>query len=76
MNVVEPRLRPQDYGRANYLKSEVEHARRYLVAANLRGETDKAELLADYFEAITAEFRADTSNPVDDGGGQGDAGGQ
>jgi len=72
MNVVEPRLRPQEYGRANYLKCEVEHARRYLVAAKLRGETDKAELLADYFETVAAEFRTDASNPVDDAGGQGD----
>lgn len=73
MNVVEPRLRLQEYGRAHYLKREVEHARRYLVAAKLRGETDKAELLADYFETVAAEFRVDTSNPVDDAGGQGDA---
>ena len=73
MNVVTPKLLQSDYGRANYLKREVENARRYLVAAKKRGETDKAEILADYFETIAVQFRIDTSNPVDDAGGQGDA---
>ena len=50
MNVVEPKLLPQDYPRANYLKREVEHARRYLLTAGKLGETDKAELLADFLE--------------------------
>ena len=72
-NVVLPHLRPQDYARANYLKTEIENARRYIVAAKLRGETAKAELLADFLEAAAAQFRVDTLNPVDDAGGEGDA---
>ena len=62
MNVVTPKLLPSEYGRANYLKREVENARRYLVAAKKRGETDKAEILADYFETVAVQFRIDTSD--------------
>lgn len=73
MNVVEPKLLPQDYPRANYLKCEIEHTRRYLKVADKYGETDKAELLADFLEAAAAKLRADTGNTVDDAGGEGDA---
>lgn len=66
MNVVEPKLLMSDYGRANYLKREVEAARRYLVAARKRGETDKAEVLADYLEQAAVWFREVSENPVDD----------
>lgn len=66
MNVVTPALRPQDYPRANYLKREIEHARRYLVACKKTGETGKSELLADYLEAAAADFRVDTANPTDE----------
>lgn len=69
MNVVEPRLLPQDYPRANYLKREVEHARRYIVTAKLRGETGKAELLADFLEFAAGRFRIQTGNLTDDDGG-------
>lgn len=69
MNVVEPTLLPQHYGRANYLKREIEHARRYIVAAKLKGETGKAELLADYLEASAIQFRLDVANPTDEANG-------
>lgn len=68
MNVVTPRLLMSKYGRANYLKREYAHARRYLVTAAKRGETLKAELLADWFEKAAADLRTLTQNPTDDAG--------
>lgn len=69
MNVVKPRLLPQSYGRANYLKREIEHLRRYLVRAKKLGETGKSELFADYLEAAAANLRALTGNPTDEANG-------
>lgn len=69
MNVVKPRLLPQAYPRANYLKREIEHARRFLVTAKKRGELGLSEYLADYLEAAAADFRTDVSNPTDEANG-------
>ena len=66
MNVVLPKLLPKDYGRANYLKREMEHCRRYIVAAKKRGETGKAELLADYHTAAALFFRTAVLNPTNE----------
>ena len=66
MNVVLPKLLVADYGRANYLKREVEHVRRYIVTAGKRGETAKAELLADWLELAAVKLRTDTTNPTDE----------
>lgn len=66
MNVKLPKLLMADYGRANYLKREIEHARRYVVIAQKRGETGKAELLCDWVEDAAAKLRVDLSNPTDE----------
>lgn len=52
MNVVEPRLLPQEYPRANYLKREVQHARDY---QHLHPTSAGAGALDTYFaEAASA----------------------
>jgi hypothetical protein len=76
MNVVTPRLLLADYPRANYIKRELEHIRRYLVTAHRTGETDKGELLMDYLETHVGLLRSQTGNAVDDAGGEGDVGGE
>ncbi len=56
MNVLLPRLKPSTYSRANYIKTEIEHMRRYakLVPA-------KAESLASWLESAAAKLRADVT---------------
>lgn len=54
MNVVEPKLLPQDYPRANHLKTEVEHARRYI--ASLDADSPKRQLLAGFFAEAAYDF--------------------
>ena len=69
MNVVKPRLLPQVYPRANYLKREIEHARRFIVTSKKSGELGLSEYLADYLEAAAAGFRVAVSNPTDEANG-------
>lgn len=65
MNVVTPKLLLSRYPRANYLKREIEHVRRFAVAAGKQDGPNSytTELLA-FLDAAVAKLRVDLDTPA------------